>query len=56
MTSSRHPAFVLLFASLVTAAPSAAVTLGQLDDFQDGTSQGWGSGPLNPNPPSTCPT
>jgi hypothetical protein len=33
------------------AAPAAAVVLGNIDDFQDGTTQGWESGFLNPNPP-----
>ena len=28
-----------------------AVSVGQTDDFQDGTTQGWGSGFPNPNPP-----
>ncbi len=41
----------LLFASLVAAAPAAAVTLGQIDDFQDGTTQGWRDGGVSPNPP-----
>jgi hypothetical protein len=27
-----------------TAAPAAAITIGQVDDFQDGTLQGWGGG------------
>ena len=27
------------------------MTLGQVDDFQHGTTQGWGSGVTNPNPP-----
>jgi hypothetical protein len=31
------------------------VTLGQLDDFQRGTTEGWGSGPINPNPPVNVP-
>jgi len=44
---------VLALAALftVTTPPAGAVTSNQLDDFQDGTSQGWGSGPTNPNPP-----
>jgi hypothetical protein len=36
---------------LLLPATAAAITAGQLDDFQDGTTQGWGSGSLNPNPP-----
>lgn len=40
-------AFVLL--SELAAAPALAITLGQIDDFQDGTTQGWGgnSAPTN---------
>jgi len=32
-----------------------AVTPGQVDDFQDGTTQGWSSGDPNPNPPVNIP-
>jgi hypothetical protein len=38
--------------ALGTASGALAVTLDQTDDFQDGTTQGWGSGGANPNPPS----
>ena len=55
MTSSRPRALALLAATLVTAVEAPAVTLGQIDDFQDGTTQGWGSGALNPNPPVNVP-
>lgn len=55
MASARQRLCLLLMASLVAVAPVAAVTLGQLDDFQDGTTQGWGSGPPNPNPPVNAP-
>ena len=37
------------------AAPATAVTLGQIDDFQDGTTQAWMTGPVNPNPPVNVP-
>ncbi len=30
---------------------SPAITLGASDDFQDGTTAGWNSGPANPTPP-----
>lgn len=33
------------------AAPAQAVTVGQIDDFQDLTAQGWTGGTKNPNPP-----
>ncbi len=55
MTSSRHRAFGLLAAALTAAAPAAAVPLGPLDDCQDGTTQGWMSGVINPNPPINVP-
>ncbi len=42
---------LFLIALLTTPALAAAVTLGQVDDFQDGTLQGWASGGPNPNPP-----
>ena len=42
-------ALAALLAAITT--PAAAVTIGQIDDFQDGTTQGWGSGLINPNPP-----
>ena len=31
---------------------ASAIVLGQLDDFQDGTTQGWTSGVPNPDPPT----
>ena len=31
------------------------ITPNQTDNFQDGTTQGWVSGPLNPNQPSVFP-
>jgi hypothetical protein len=38
------------------ASPAfGAVMLGQVDDFQDGTLQGWTSGANNPNPPLWVP-
>ncbi len=55
MTSCRRAAFGLLAAALTASAPAAAVILGQIDDFQDGTTQGWTSGPMNPNPPINLP-
>jgi len=49
---NRIPLVVALAALLsTTPATVGAVTTNQLDDFQDGTTQGWGSGALNPNPP-----
>ncbi len=40
---------------LVLADPGAAVTLGQLDTFSDGTVQGWSEGLNSPNPPTNIP-
>ena len=34
------------------SSAGASIVNGQLDDFQDGTTQGWGSGGANPNPPA----
>ncbi len=42
---------IFLIALLLTPALAAAITLGQVDDFQDGTLQGWASGAPNPTPP-----
>lgn len=38
---------LLLLACLLQPAVGSAVTLGQMDDFQDGTTQGWAIGILN---------
>jgi hypothetical protein len=43
------------FIGISISAAAEAVTLGQVDDFQDGSTQGWGSGAINPNPPSNVP-
>jgi hypothetical protein len=40
---------------LLSSGSSAAITVDQTDDFQDGTTQGWGTGPANPNPPVWLP-
>jgi hypothetical protein len=37
--------------SLACAGHAGAIALGQVDAFQDGTTQGWVSGAINPNPP-----
>ncbi|MDJ0868774.1 MAG: PEP-CTERM sorting domain-containing protein [Myxococcota bacterium] len=47
--------FRLLLVALLLlpiALPAAAVSFGQLDDFQDGTTQGWIHGGLSPVPPT----
>lgn len=38
------------------ALPAAAVTLGQQDDFEDGTTQGWSAGAVHPAPPANVPS
>jgi len=38
--------------ALLLAAPAGAITFGQIDDFQDGTTQSWASGGPNPTPPT----
>ena len=34
---------------------AGAVTVGQVDDFQGGTTQGWLEGAISPNPPTNVP-
>jgi hypothetical protein len=36
---------------LLSSGNSSAVSVDQTDDFQDGTTQAWGTGATNPNPP-----
>lgn len=43
---------VLCSGSLLFGGQAYGVTLGQSDNFNDGTLQGWESGDINPNPPS----
>lgn len=45
----------LIVALLTVSSASAAIILEQLDDFEDGTLMGWGSGGPNPNPPIWTP-
>jgi hypothetical protein len=47
-------AFVCLLVPLSFASAAFGITLGQIDDFQDGTTQGWNSGGANPNPPANA--
>ncbi len=48
MKTKLFPFIVLIFSSLTVWAQ---VTAGQVDDFEDGTIQGWFEGALSPNPP-----
>ncbi len=45
---------VLLAMALTLHGPSvaSAITIGQVDDFEDGTTQAWSHGIFSPNPPS----
>lgn len=52
------PALAALLAGSIAASVASAVTIGQTDDFEDGTTQGWvvallGSSPLPPTNVST---
>jgi hypothetical protein len=42
---------VVILSALAQAAQAVPIDVTQIDDFQDGTTQGWGSGFQNPNPP-----
>jgi hypothetical protein len=46
----------VLFVALVLVAQLSAVTIGQIDDFQDGTTMGWFVPGPSPNPPANVPT
>jgi len=39
---------------LLHAASATGITNGQLDDFNSDSTLGWGSGPINPTPPSVA--
>jgi hypothetical protein len=41
----------VMLGALAQAAQTVPIDVNQIDDFQDGTTQGWGSGFQNPNPP-----
>jgi hypothetical protein len=41
--------------ALVIAQPAGAIVAGQVDDFEDGTTQGWAEGVFSPNPPTNVP-
>ncbi len=48
-------AAVLFFGVLLCGSQANAITVGQSDDFDDTTLQGWASGGSNPNPPVNVP-
>lgn len=43
---------VLVGILALMAAPGFAISVGQLDDFEDGTTQSWANGGVSPNPPT----
>ena len=51
MNAVRLTLFVLTI-GFIGAAQARAVTYGQLDNFQDGTTMGWSEGAVSPNPPT----
>ena len=57
MCSGRIQALILLtvFGALLSR-PAVAITIGQVDDFEDGTVMGWIEGPTSPNPTANIPT
>jgi len=48
---NRFASVVLFTGSSLVASQSFGITLGQTDDYNDGTLQGWITGDINPNPP-----
>ncbi len=53
MTVNRSISVVAFLIALVQTFPASALTLGQTDTFEDGTTRNWGSGAPNPVPPVT---
>ncbi|MBK7190166.1 MAG: hypothetical protein IPH86_16215 [bacterium] len=53
----RHPYMTAIAtAAMLMAAPALALTIGQTDTFEDGTTSGWTSGVPNPLPPQNVAT
>jgi hypothetical protein len=53
----RHPYMnAIATAAMLMAAPALALTIGQTDTFEDGTTNGWTSGVPNPLPPQNVAT
>lgn len=51
----RRPAFILTCLLLLPSA-AFAITSGQVDNFESGTTMGWREGPFSPNPPQNIAT
>ena len=47
--------FFTIIALFMVLYSHSQITSGQLNDFQDGTTQGWSNGPPSPNPPVNIP-
>jgi len=43
--------FIVTLGALAQPAPAWSITAGQIDDFQEGTTAGWGVGVVSPVPP-----
>jgi hypothetical protein len=48
--------FIGTLCLLVLANHATAISLGQIDDFENGTTMGWHEGPQSPNPPTNVST
>ncbi len=44
--------YVTLSLGVLAVSPAHALEVGQIDDFQDGATQGWVAGEFHPNPPA----
>lgn len=53
---ARATLFAAAAAASLAVAPACAVTLGQSDTFEDGSTQGWRAGPAHPLPPTVIAT
>lgn len=60
MRTWRGRAAVLILSGFLSPQLAAAVTVGQVDTFESGTTEGWvvgvGTGPAHPSPPENVPT
>lgn len=53
---TRAALFAAVTAASLAAAPARAVSLGQSDSFEDGSTQAWRAGPAHPLPPTVIST
>jgi hypothetical protein len=51
MRSNRFIQAATLIAALIQAAPATAVIFGEIDTFEDGTTENWRVPPIHPSPP-----